>query len=456
MPEYPTQIKEELSLDSDPGAAAIAAQILLLIALTMMNAFFAGAEMAVVSVNKNKIRMLADNGNKKAALIQKLSENSTGFLSTIQVAITFAGFFSSASAATGISQILGNRMAQSGIPYSQSIAMVVVTIILSYFNLVFGELVPKRVALQKAEALSLFAVKPITIISKIMAPFIALLSASTNGILRLLGLKTENLEEEVSEEEIRSMLQTGRESGVFNEIEQDMITSIFLFDDKKAREIMTPRQDMIAVDLSTPLLSSIDEILSSRHSRIPVYEDEIDNIVGILFMKDFIIEANKKPVREIDIRAIMQKPYFIPENRKTDKLFQEMQKNKLKMAVLVDEYGGVSGIVTMEDLIEEIVGDLHDEYEDVEPELVEVEPHVYQAAGSILLYDLNEVLHEEIESSCDTLSGYLIECLGYIPNDKQMPIELDEDGIHYSILKMNEKVIKTVKIELNRAKEKGQ
>ena len=281
--------------------------------------------------------------------------------------------------------------------------MVVVTFILSYFNLVCGELVPKRVALQKAEAFSLFAVKPIYIISKIMAPFIALLSASTNGILRLLGLKTENLEEEVSEEEIRSMLQTGRESGVFNEIEQDMITSIFLFDDKKAREIMTPRQDMIAVDLSTPLLSSIDEILSSRHSRIPVYEDEIDNIVGILFMKDFIIEANKKPVREIDI-----------------------------------------------------VGDLHDEYEDVEPELVEVEPHVYQAAGSILLYDLNEVLHEEIESSCDTLSGYLIECLGYIPNDKQMPIELYEDGIHYTILKMNEKVIKTVKIELNREKETGQ
>lgn len=420
-------------MDSDPGAATIAAQILLLIALTMMNAFFAGAEMAVVSVNKNRIRMLADNGNKKAALIQKLSENSTGFLSTIQVAITFAGFFSSASAATGISQILGNRMAQSGIPYSQSIAMVLVTIILSYFNLVFGELVPKRVALQKAEAFSLFAVKPIAIISRIMAPFIALLSVSTNGVLRLLGLKTENLEEEVSEEEIRSMLQTGRESGVFNEIEQDMI----------------------AVDLSTPLLSSMDEILNSRHSRIPVYEDEIDNIVGILFMKDFIIEANKKPVREIDIRAIMQKPYFIPENRKTDKLFQEMQKNKLKMAVLVDEYGGVSGIVTMEDLIEEIVGDLHDEYEDVEPEITELEPHVYQAAGSILLYDLNEVLHEEIESSCDTLSGYLIERLGYIPNEKQMPIELYEDGIHYTILKMNEKVIKTVKLELNREKETG-
>lgn len=437
-------------MESDPGAANIAAQILLLIALTMLNAFFAGAEMAVVSVNKNRIRMLADQGNKRAALIQKLSEDSTGFLSTIQVAITFAGFFSSASAATGISSVLAVRMEGLGVPYSQSMAMVVVTIILSYFNLVFGELVPKRIALQKAETFSLFAVKPIYIISKILSPFIKLLSASTNGILKLLGLRTENLEEEVSEEEIRSMLQTGRESGVFNKIEQDMITSIFLFDDKKAREIMVPRQDIVAVDLNEPISSSIDDILNSRHSRIPVYEDEIDNIVGILFIKDFMIEANQKPFRDIDIRAVMKKPYFIPENRKTDDLFQEMQKNKLKMAILVDEYGGVSGLVTVEDLIEEIVGDLHDEYEEVEPELVEIKPHVYQACGSILLYDLNEVLHEEIESSCDTLSGYLIECLGYIPKEEQIPIELQDRDMHFTILEVEDKVIKKVMVELSR------
>ena len=210
-------------METDPGAAQIAAQILLLIALTVMNAFFSGAEMAVVSVNKNRIRMLADGGNKKALLIQKLSEDSTGFLSTIQVAITFAGFFSSASAATGISQVLGVKFYSLGIPYGRSLAMVVVTILLSYFNLVFGELVPKRIALQKAEKFSLFAVGPIYAISKVMGPFIRLLSMSTNGILKLIGMKTENLEEEVSEEEIRSMLQTGRESGVFNKIEEEMI-----------------------------------------------------------------------------------------------------------------------------------------------------------------------------------------------------------------------------------------
>lgn len=435
-------------MDSDPGAAQIAAQILLLIALTLMNAFFAGAEMAVVSVNKNRIRMLADNGNKKAALIQKLSEDSTGFLSTIQVAITFAGFFSSASAATGISQILGDKMQVLGIPYSRSISMVIVTIILSYFNLVLGELVPKRIALQKAERFSLFAVRPIYMVSKVMAPFIRLLSMSTNGILKLLGMKTENLEEEVSEEEIRSMLQTGRESGVFNKIEEDMITSIFLFDDKRAREIMTPRQDMVAVDIKTPMELFINEIFDSRHSRIPVYEEEIDNIIGILSIKDFIIELNRNEWADIDIRTIMQKPYFIPENKKTDDLFLDMKNGKIRMAILVDEYGGVSGLITMEDLIKEIVGDIPEEYEDEEPDLVEVEPNVYKAAGSISLYDLDEVLHEEIESSCDTLSGYLIEIFGFIPKESQLPLELEDDKNQYSILEMDDKVIKSVIVRI--------
>ena len=435
-------------MDSDPGAAQIAAQILLLIALTLMNAFFAGAEMAVVSVNKNRIRMLAESGNKKAALIQKLSEDSTGFLSTIQVAITFAGFFSSASAATGISQILGGKMRALGIPYSGSLSIVTVTIILSYFNLVLGELVPKRIALQKAERFSLFAVRPIYIVSRIMAPFIRLLSMSTNGILKLLGMKADHLEEEVSEEEIRSMLQMGRESGVFNKIEEDMITSIFLFDDKRAREIMTPRQDMVAVNIKSPMELVLNEILDSRHSRIPVYEEEIDNIIGILSMKDFNIELNKKDMAGIDIRTIMQKPYFIPENKKTDDLFLDMQKNKTKMAILVDEYGGVSGLITMEDLIEEIVGDIPDEYEDSEPELVEMESNVYKAAGSISLYDLDEVLHEEIESSCDTLSGYLIEILGFIPKTSQLPLELEDEKNLYTILEMDDKVIKNAVVRI--------
>ena len=435
-------------MEGDPEAANITAQILLLIGLTMLNAFFAGAEMAVVSVNKNKIKMLGDQGNKNAALIQRLLEDSTGFLSTIQVAITFAGFFSSASAATGISQVLAERMHGWGIFYGEQISMVVVTIILSYFNLVFGELVPKRIALQKAETFSLFAVKPIYYISRVMAPFIKLLSLSTNGILRLIGMKTDNLEEEVTEEEIRSLLQAGRETGVFNEIEQDMITSIFLFDDKKAKEIMVPRQDIVAVNINDPLSSNLNEILDSKHSRIPVYENDIDNIIGILSMKDFMIEVNENSDKSIDIRSIMKYPFFVPENRKTDELFREMQENKIKMAILIDEYGGVSGLVTMENLIEEIVGDIHDEYDEVEEELIELESHVYRASGGILLYDLDKVLHKEIESACDTLSGYLMEQLGYIPDKNQLPIRLEADSVCYTILSMDGRVIKDVKVML--------
>jgi len=435
-------------LETDPGAAQITAQILLLIALTIMNAFFSGAEMAVVSVNKNRIRMLADSGNKKAILIQKLSEDSTGFLSTIQVAITFAGFFSSASAATGISQVLGAKLYLLGIPYSKSLAMVAVTILLSYFNLVFGELVPKRIALQKAEKFSLFAVSPIYAISKVLGPFIKLLSVSTNGVLKLLGMKTENLEEEVSEEEIRTMLQTGRESGVFNKIEEKMIKSIFLFDDKRAREIMTPRQDMVTINIEQPVEQVLNDILNTRHSRIPVYEGDIDNIIGILSMKDFSIKMSKMEPDAIDIKAILQKPYYIPENKKTDNLFLEMQKNKLKMAILIDEYGGVSGLITLEDLIEEIVGDIHDEYEEFKPLLTELEPFVFQASGGISLYDLDEVLHEKIDSSCDTLSGYLIELLGFIPMKSQIPMELEDDANHYSILEVEDRVIKKVIIRI--------
>ena len=258
-------------MESDPQAANILSQLAVLLILTIVNAFFAGSEMAVVSVNKNKIHRLAEQGNKNAALIERLMEDSTVFLSTIQVAITLAGFFSSASAATGIAQVLGGAMAERGIPYSQSIASVLVTIILAYFNLVFGELVPKRIALQKAEGFSLLCVRPIYMISRVMSPFIKLLSLSTSGVLKLIGMHSETLESDVSEEEIKSMLETGSEKGVFNDIEKEMITSIFSFDDKRAREVMVPRQDMVTIDISEPVESYIDEILQSMLSKIPVY-----------------------------------------------------------------------------------------------------------------------------------------------------------------------------------------
>lgn len=435
-------------MDSDPVARTIIFQLMFLVFLTMVNAFFAGAEMAVVSVNKNKIKRLSAEGNKNATLILSLSENSTGFLSTIQVAITFAGFFSSASAATGISQLLAGRMDTLGIPYSSAIAVVVVTLLLSYFTLVFGELVPKRVALQKAEKFSLLCVTPIYYISIVMSPFIKLLSLSTNGFLHLIGMTSDSLEEEVSEEEIKALLETGQETGVFNEIEKEMITSIFSFDDKKAKEVMTPRQDMVAIDVSKLSDDSLDTILQSKRSRIPVYDKTMDSIIGILSIKDYMIKAKKHSFSDVDIKELLQTPYFVPENQKIDKLFQSMQKNKIRMAILVDEYGGVSGLVTLEDLVEEIVGDIWEEYEEAKADIMAVSPDKYRLTGSLSLYDLQEALHLTVESSCDTLSGYLIEQLGYFPSASELPLSLTASGAAFTITEINDRVIASATVEL--------
>ena len=441
-------------MESDPQAANILSQLAVLVVLTAVNAFFAGSEMAVVSVNKNKIHRLAEQGNRNAALIERLMEDSTVFLSTIQVAITLAGFFSSASAATGIAQVLGGVMAEAGVPYSQSIAGVVVTVILAYFNLVFGELVPKRIALQKAEGFSLLCVRPIYMLSLVMNPFIKLLSFSTSSVLKLIGMHSETLESEVSEEEIKSMLETGSETGVFNDIEKEMITSIFSFDDKRAREVMVPRQDMVTIDINEPVEAYIDEILQSMHSKIPVYEDEIDNIIGILSTKTLMIEARKSSLESLNIRAMLTEPYFVPENRRTDALFREMQKNKNKLAILIDEYGGVSGMVTLEDLIEEIVGDIHEEYEEVEPDIQEIVPHkVFRVSGSISLFDLNEEMHLHIDSTCDTLSGYLMEILGYIPDQERLPLLVETPEADFEVESMDDRVIDKVKLTLKENKE---
>lgn len=435
-----------MDLDPDPGATQIALQLLFLVFLTFVNAFFAGAEMAVVSVNKNKIRRLADNGNKKAVLIQKLLEDSTKFLSTIQVVITFANFFSSASAASGISKILGGWMSKFNIPFSETIALVIVTLLLSFVTLVLGELVPKRIALQKAEAFSLWTVKPIYIISKVMAPFIKLLSLSTNFILRLAGMKTENIEERVSEEEIKALLESGSEQGVFNEIEKEMITSIFSFDDKIAKDVMVPRKAVYAIDIEEPLEDYVDELLASRHSKIPIYKEDIDNIIGVLHMKDFILAAKENTFTGVKIEEIMQEPYFVPESKNTDELFRDLQTKKNHMAILIDEYGGFSGIVTVEDLVEEVMGEINNGYEEEEPEFVQVDDKTYVVDGQMLVDDLNDKLHLKLETeNYDTMSGYMVEHLGYIPKDGTHP-ELKVDDVVLRVDQMEQKAIKKLRI----------
>lgn len=407
----------------DPEPGSIIMQLLIIVLLTLVNAFFAGAEMAVVSVNKNRIKKLAENGNKKALLIQNLSEDSTKFLSCIQVAITFAGFFSSASAATGFSQLLGNFLRERGIPSADTISMIVVTVILSYFTLVFGELVPKRVALQKAEQLSLLTVRPIHFISKIMSPFIALLSLSTKAVLTVIGMNKGDNEEKVSEEEIRAMVEEGSEQGIFNLREKERINSIFSFHDKKAKDVMKPRVEVFAINIDDPLDSYLDRLLACKYSRVPVYQGEIDNIIGVLNMKDFMLEARKSSFEKVDIRAILSKPYFVPITKNADELLWELQTSKKHIAILIDEYGGFSGIVTVEDLVVEIIGDVMNECNVSESRIKKLDEHSYLVDGSMEIEDLNSKLGVELQSiNYDTISGLLVEHMGHIPSEEERPV----------------------------------
>lgn len=436
-------------MDETPGTTNVISQLLFLLILTIANAFFAGAEMATVSVNKNKIKMLAENGNKNAQLLQELLKEPTKFLSTIQVAITLSGFLASASAATSFSAPLDILMTKLGIPYGETIAIIIVTVVLSFFTLVFGELVPKRIALQKAEAISLFTVKPVLFISRLTSPFIKLLSFSTGLVLQVLGMKAENLEENISKEEIKSMVEAGQANGVFNETEKEMINSIFEFDDILASEIMIPRTDVYSIDIDASIGEYLDELLETKHSRIPVFEGDIDNIIGVLYIKDLILEARNKGFENVDIRSILRKPYLVPESKNIDTLFKEMQKSKKYIAILIDEYGGFSGIVTMEDLVEEVMGNIDDEYDDNEPKLEKIDNHIYLVDGLYPVDELIDILNINIVSkNHNTISGYLIDTLGEIPDNSYLDKEIKINNTIFKIKSIKENRIDKIELIL--------
>ena len=337
---------------------SIIPDLVLIAILTGINAFFSSAEMAIVSVNKTKIKLLSEEGDKRAKILEKLMNEPSSFLATIQVGITFASFFSSASAATGVSAEISKILSRYNIPYINQISLIGITIILSYITLVFGELVPKRIALKKSEKKALSSARIIYFVSVIAKPFIKILSFSALVVLKLTKNDEEGIEEKVSEEEIRAMLSEGEEYGTIKEEEREMIDSVFEFNDIMAKEIMTSRKDTYMINIEDTYEEYMEKIFNLQYSRIPVYEGKIDNIIGILYLKDFLVEAKRVGFDNIDIRKILQAPKFIPENKRTNELFKELKKTRNHMAILIDEYGGFSGIVTMEDLIEEIMGDI--------------------------------------------------------------------------------------------------
>lgn len=436
-------------------------QFIVIIVLTGINAFFSGAEMSIVSVNKNKIKVMVEEGDKKAILLDNLLKEPSKFLSTIQVGITLASFFASASAATGLSQFLSVFLNKMKVPYSAQLSMIIVTFLLSYVTLVFGELIPKRVALRSSEKMALSSIGVIVFISKIFSPFVKFLTFSTNVVLTLLKLKEDNIEEKVSKEELRSLVEVGREHGIINEVEKEMIENIIVFDEKIAREIMIPRTKVFLIDRNTTIEELFETKEVGKYSRIPVYEEEADNIVGILLTKDLMMEAYKKGFENINISEMVQEAYFVPETKNVNELFNEMQLEKKHIAILIDEYGGFSGIVTLEDLIEEVMGNIADEYDDEDLSIRQLSSNKYLISGDVSLNDLNDAFHIELESKYyDTLSGLLIEKLGYIPEDDEKISPITIDGIEFKPQRVRDKKIEKIiviflkKIEMQEKEEK--
>lgn len=430
-----------MSSDSGP----LWGQIILLVVLIAVNAYFAAAEMAIVSVNKNRIRTLAQEGNKKAEALSQLIEKPNKFLSSIQVVITLAGFLTSAEAAISFSDDVGAFLGKMGIPYGEEIAVVVVTLILSFFTLVFGELFPKRLAMLHADGMAMAVVKPIQAISTVFKPFVWLLSITVTGLLKICRQRTDVTSVEYSEDDIVSMLEAGQESGELKEEGKKMITGIFAFDDMLAYEVMTPRTDVFSIDINAPTEEYIDELMELRYSRIPVYEDDSDNIIGILYIKDYLIKAREDGFDNVDFRSILRKPYFVPETKNIDSLFFELQTTKQHIAILIDEYGGFSGIVTMEDIIEEVMGDIDDEYDEEELEIQKIGENTYVIDGGTDLDDIDEELDIALESdNSETIGGFIIDILGEIPDESDSGKEVEFENYRFRIDSIKDRRIEQI------------
>ena len=428
-------------------------QLIFLFILILLNAYFAATEIAFISLNDAKIEKQAKDGNKKAKQIQKMLKNPSKFLATIQIGITLAGFLSSAFASDAfagmLAPVLNEWMPFISIETWQNISIVIITIILSFFTLVFGELVPKRLAMKYYEKISFATIGVIKGISVVTAPFVKLLTWSTNLVSKIFGVG-EQEEEIVTEEEIKMMVNQGEEKGSIEENEKELINNVFEFNDIIASEIMTYRTDIYAIEMNEDIYGILDEINEYKYSRIPVYEETIDDIKGILFLKDILKLVSTR--KEFKIADIMREAYFVPESKPIDEIFEELQANKMQMAIVVDEYGGTAGLLTMEDILEELVGNIFDEYDDVEVEYKRLDDNTYLIDGSVSLYEMKKIFDIELpEGDYETLSGYLIEKLGRLPEEDEHPV-IEDEHLTYKIEEYEDRRIKWVKVCKNNNK----
>ncbi|EEU8424752.1 HlyC/CorC family transporter [Listeria innocua] len=432
-------------MNPDPESQQIILQLILIVVLTMLNAFFASAEMALVSLNKNRVKNQAETGDKKAVMLAKLVDDPSKFLATIQVGITLAGFFSSASAATSIATRLESVF--GGSSFAKELSIIVVTIVLSYITLVFGELYPKRLALQKSEKIARVSVRPIMAVGVVLRPFVKFLSFSTDILVKLTRMEKNTDNEKMTREEKQLLIETGRRDGIIEVEELQMLRGVFEMDNKYAREVMVPRTDAFMIDAETESEELCDALLSENFSRVPVYTGDQDSVLGILHMKDFFAEARKSGFENIDVKLLVKNAYFAQETMFIDDLLKNMQRTRNQMAILMDEYGGVAGIVTVEDLLEEIVGEIDDENDVFSDEVKKIDDNTFIVEGRMPLDDFNKMFHVELPArGVDTVAGFVLTLTGTIPEEDDKVV-VEYDTLRFTVEEMNDARLVSVRVE---------
>ena len=423
-------------------------QLLVQVILILINAFFAATEIAVISLNANKLRKLEEEGDKMAPKLLHMVEDSSSFLSTIQIAITLSGFLGAAFAGDAFAEYLTAWVPSLGvgIPASvlNTISLVVVTIILSYFTLVFGELVPKRIAMQKSMEMARLSCRVVSAIATIAKPVVKLLSLSTNGMLRLLRMKVDVEEEQVTEDEIRMMIDLGNESGSIKEDEKELLHNVFDFSDQTVSDVMTHAADVETISVDATRDEVLSTIRATGLSRFPVYGEDESDILGVLNARDFLVDwavdGNKS------VRELMRPAYLVPETLSADDLLKDMQIKKIHLAVVLDEYGELAGVITVEDLLEEIVGNIYDEFDPAEPqELEQLGENLWRVSGSLSVDDLADELDIEIpeDEDYDTVGGMILSCLRTIPEDGSRPL-VQVNGLELQAEKVEDHRIRSV------------
>ena len=434
----------------DDSIGQIIFDLVIVLFFILINAFFSATEMAVITLNDNKIRKMADDGNKPARKILKFIDNPGRFLAVIQVGVTLAGFLSSAFASDKFSTRIAQAIDPDGsLSFMKTLSMILVTMILSYFSLVMGELAPKRIAQKYPERVSFAAVKIVRVFDVILSPFVKLLTFSTNLVLKMFGIDPNANDKNVTEEEIRMMVDVGSESGSIEDNEKEMIENIFEFNDKEVSEIMTHRTKIVSLPIDATYEEVIDIATNEKYTRIPVYRDTIDDIVGILHIKDLLGYSLHDHTREpFSLKSLLRPPILVPETKNLSSLFKEMQKGRMQLAVIVDEYGGTAGIVSIEDMLEEIVGNIVDEFDEEEMQVVHLDNGDLLVSGDTTLSDLEDILEIDLpDEDYDTIAGFVIHLLDRIPEEDEKP-EVNYGNLVISVASVEDNWISKVRIHV--------